>query len=132
MNRTREMVQPSEALKLICDTLNNPSIKHERIEMKDVYQATAEALQGRAHKPLSITKRGVIVEGLIDVLACVHAWRAVPFDIARGVKGIRVYDRRVTQGTDEFDHDAIQHEVQLPKRRGRPPKNAQRSAHGNA
>jgi hypothetical protein len=131
MNRTREMVQPSEALKLICDTLNNPSIKHERIEMKEVYEATAEALQGRAHKPLSITKRGVIVEGLIDILACVHAWKAAPFDVARGVKGIRVYDRRGPHRAEEFDHETITHDVQLPKRRGRPPKNAQR-AHGNA
>lgn len=128
MNRTRETVQPSEALKLICDTLNNPSIKHERVEMKDVYQASAEALRGRAHKPLSITKRGVIVEGLIDILALVHVWKPAPFDIARGVRGVRVYDRRGPQRAMEFDDTAIEHDIQLPKRRGRPPK----TASGNA
>lgn len=128
MNRTRETIQPAEALRFICDTLNNPSIKHERIEMKDVYLASAEALRGRAHKPLSLTRRGVIVEGLIDMLACVHVWKPAPFDIARGVRGVRVYDRRGPVRAPEFDEGAIEHDVQLPKRRGRPPK----TASGNA
>ncbi len=128
MNRTREMVEPGEMLKFICDTLNNPSIKHERIEMKDVYQASAEALRGRAHKPLSLTRRGVIVEGLIDALACVHVWKPAPFDVARGVRGVRVYDRRGPQSAPVFDDTAIEHEIELPKRRGRPPK----TASGNA
>ena len=111
MNRTREILSPTEALTLIANTLNNPSIKHERIEMRAVYEATAEALRGRAHKPLTITKRGVVLEGLVDVLAAIHAWKPVPFDIARGAKGTRVYDRRGAKKAKRFDPRAIEKEV---------------------
>lgn len=95
MNRTRETLTPTEALKLIAATLNNPSIRHERIEMSDVFTATAAVVAGNTGaKILTITRNGVVIEGLADILAAVHAWKPVLFDVARGVSGVRAYSRR--------------------------------------
>lgn len=94
MNRTRETVTPSDALKLLIATLNNPSIQHERLELKDVYVATAELLNGKTPQPLTITKSGVVLEGLKTVMACVHAWKPALCDVARGAKGTRAYERK--------------------------------------
>lgn len=94
MNRTREIVTPSEALKLVASTLNNPSIRHERIDMQRVYTATAAVLNGGVPgRLLTITVAGVVVEGLAEILAAIHAWKPVTMDVARGVPGERAYTR---------------------------------------
>ncbi len=94
MNRTRETLTPSDAMKLLVATLNNPSIQHERIEIAEVYAATASLLNGKDPQPLTITKSGVVLEGLRTVLACVHAWKPALCDVARGAKGTRAYERK--------------------------------------
>lgn len=94
MNRTRETIQPSEALKLVAQTLNSPSIRHERVDMQKVYTATAAVLAGGAPgRLLTITSGGVVVEGLAEILAAIHAWKPVTLDVARGVPGERAYTR---------------------------------------
>jgi hypothetical protein len=96
-NMTRETIGPSDALRMIADTLNNPSVWHERIDMKRVYQATAELLESvdKSRIPkLAITRRGAVVVGLEYVMAMVHAWKPCTFDIARGVRGRRIGARR--------------------------------------
>lgn len=94
MNRTRETVTPSEALKLVAATLNNPSIRHERIDMQSVYTATAAVLNGGVPgRLLAITVSGVVVEGLVEMLAAIHAWKPVTMDVARGIPGERAYSR---------------------------------------
>lgn len=94
MNRTREILNPSDAMKFLIATLNNPSIQHERIEMKDLYIATAEALEGKTHRPITLTKSGVVIEGLAAVLASVHAWKPISVDVAKNAKGTRAYERK--------------------------------------
>lgn len=95
-NLTRETIAPSEALKMIADTLNNPSIWHERIEIKRVYQATAAILdpRGAAIPRLAVTRRGAVIIGLEYILAMVHSWKPCTFDVARGVRGKRIGAKR--------------------------------------
>lgn len=124
MNRTREIVSPTDALKFLVATLNSPSIQHERLDMREIYLATAEAMKGRAHKPLTLTGRGVVIEGLTDIIAQIHAWKPAPYDIRRGVHGTRVYTRLGPKKADAplLDAQAIVDQIEhrldrLPGRR---------------
>ncbi len=103
MERTPEVIEPSEALKLIASTLNSPSIKHERIEMQNVYLLTAQVLSSWQPRKLSITTNGVVTEGLTSLLAVVHAWKAAKFDVARDVKGERIYSRKGAKKSREVN-----------------------------
>jgi len=115
MNRTRETIHPSEALKMIAVTLNNPSIRHERIDMNEVLAATAAVIAGNPPaRILTITSKGVVIEGLTEILAAVHAWRPVPFDVARGVSGERAYERRgPKRAVHSVDIGKIEHSISI-------------------
>jgi len=115
MNRTREIIHPTEALKLIAATLNSPSIRHERIEMTEVYNATAAVVGGNPPaRILSITSNGVVIEGLTGILAAVHAWKPVPFDVARGVRGVRAYERKgPKRANHSVDVGKIEHSISI-------------------
>lgn len=115
MNRTRETIQPSEALKLVASTLNNPSIRHERIDMARVYSATAAVLSGGVPgKILTITAGGVVIEGLAEVLAAIHAWKPITMDVARGVSGERAYRRAAQMAPRQtVDDRQIEHSISI-------------------
>jgi hypothetical protein len=93
---SRETISPSEALKLIAITLNNPSVKHRRIDMRKVYQASSDLLVPGASRgwTLTLNPRGAVIDGLDLVLAMVHVWKPATFDIARGVRAERRGARR--------------------------------------
>lgn len=115
MERTREMIEPSEALKLVVATLNSPSIRHERVEMRDIYISTAGVFANRGAVSISITARGVVTEGLADILAVVHAWKPALFDVAR-VRGERAYERKGPRKVPEINPAEIDRMVQASAR----------------
>lgn len=113
-NRTRELIHPSEALKLIAQTLNCPSIAHERVNMAEVLNATAAVLASNPPaKVLTITRRGVVVEGLNEILAAVHAWKPVPFDVLRDAPGKRAYRRGPAKAPRTAEIGKIEHSISI-------------------
>lgn len=94
MTKSRELLNPHQAVKMLVSTLNCKSLNRERVHLDRVQEATGQILsnldgkQPGKHRRIVVNSRDVILSGAETALAIIQTWKPAEVDLLR-VRGKR-------------------------------------------